>query len=113
MIQSIILEWLFLTVQVTSKVRIHNLRANTAFSEIMVKELYTRFLQGVEGCCVNVSLACVGRNNLLEFSPNLPRRHPGPELEVAAIKARSYKAIAGESSHSTNGVRPRRATRVR
>jgi hypothetical protein len=43
MIQSITLEWLFLTVQVTSKVRTHNLRANTALSEIMVKELYTRF----------------------------------------------------------------------
>jgi hypothetical protein len=42
MIQSIVLEWLFLTVQVTSKVRTFNLRTNTAFGEIMVKELYTR-----------------------------------------------------------------------
>jgi hypothetical protein len=42
MIQSIVLEWLFLTVQVTSKVKTFNLRTNTAFGEIMVKELYTR-----------------------------------------------------------------------
>jgi hypothetical protein len=39
MIQNIGLEWLFHTVQVTSKVRTLNLRINTAFAAVMVKEL--------------------------------------------------------------------------
>jgi hypothetical protein len=43
MIKSIVFEWLFLTVQVTSKVKTFNTRTNTAFGKIMVKELYTRF----------------------------------------------------------------------
>ena len=42
MIQSIAFEWLFLTVQITSKVRTLNLRTNTALAKIMVKELYAR-----------------------------------------------------------------------
>jgi hypothetical protein len=44
MIQSIVLEWLFLTVQVTSKVRTFNTRTNTAFREINGKGIvYTIF----------------------------------------------------------------------
>jgi hypothetical protein len=43
MIQNIGLEWFFRTVQITSKVRTLNLRPNTAFAIVMVKEWCTRF----------------------------------------------------------------------